>query len=214
LIGDGSDIRSEVDGTSVDSEGMRCRELLHLLTMVGAFITTPDIDDQVDPLDYSPNNSGRLDGTSVDEYGMLNEHLWRVFVLSKSKGAVLPMVRSQLDVLTVSLSQSRVLSTHRRLCELVSELLQLASEIFFDANKYTDAAHCYTLAATAGKEAGAFDLWARAMTRHAFIGMYERHFEKARVDAGGGRTPGAKKETNLCQRGIGFPLFRHRYSLV
>jgi tetratricopeptide (TPR) repeat protein len=65
------------------------------------------------------------------------------------------------------------------LCELVSELLQLAGEIFFDANKYTDAARCYTLAATAGKEAGAFDLWACAMTRHAFIGMYERHFEKA-----------------------------------
>lgn len=179
LIGDGSDIRSEVDGTSVDSEGMLCRELLHLLTMVGAFITTPDTDDQVDPLDYSTNNSGRLDGTCVDECGMLNEHLWRVFVLSKSKGAVLPMVRSQLDVLTVSLSQSRVLSTHRRLCELVSELLQLAGEIFFDANKYTDAAHCYTLAATAGREAGAFDLWACAMTRHAFIGMYERHFKKA-----------------------------------
>ncbi len=182
LIGDGSDIRPEADGTSVDSEDMmrrECRELLHLLTMVGALVATPDTDDQLDPLDYSANNSGRLDDIAVDEFGMLNEHLWRVFVLSKSKGVVLPMVRSQLDVLTVSLSQSRGLSTHQRLCELASELLQLAGEIFFDANKYTDAAYCYTLAATASKEAGAFDLWACAMTRHAFIGMYERHFEKA-----------------------------------
>lgn len=73
LIGDGSDIRPEADGASVDSEGTMCRELLHLLTMVEALITTPDADDQVDPLDYSPNNSGRLDGASVDEYGMLNE---------------------------------------------------------------------------------------------------------------------------------------------
>lgn len=177
LIGDDSDIRPETEGTSVDSEDM-VRELLHLLTMVGALVATPDTDDQLDPLAYSPNNSGRLDGIAVGEYRMLNEHLWRVFVLSKSKGVVLPLVRSQLDVLTVSLKQSRGLSTHQRLCELASELLQLAGEIFFDANKYTDAAHCYTLAATASKEAGAFDLWACAMTRHAFIDMYERRFEK------------------------------------
>jgi tetratricopeptide (TPR) repeat protein len=76
-------------------------------------------------------------------------------------------------------NQSRGISTHQRLCELASELLQLAGEIFFDANKYTDAAHCYALAATASKEADAFDLWACAMTRHAFIGMYERRFERA-----------------------------------
>lgn len=88
-------------------------------------------------------------------------------------------MRSQLDVLTASLSQSRGLPTHRRLCEQVSELLQLAGEIFFDTNRYTNAAYCYTLAATASKEAGAFDLWACAMTRHAFICIYERHFEKA-----------------------------------
>ncbi len=178
LIGDGSDIRPEADGTSVDSEDTVHRELSHLLTMVVALVTTPDADDQLDPLGYSPNNSGRLDGIALDKYGMLNEHLWRVFVLSKSKGAVFPLVRSQLDVLTVSLNQSRGLSAHQRLCELISGLLQLAGEIFFDANKYTDAAHCYTVAAIASKEAGAFDLWACAMARHAFIGMYERHFEK------------------------------------
>jgi DNA-binding XRE family transcriptional regulator len=178
LIGDGSDIRPEADGTSVDSEDMM-RELLHLFTIIEVLVTVPDTDGQLDLLGYSFNNSGRLDSMAVDDYAMLNEHLWRVFVLSKSKGAVLPLVRSQLDMLTVSLSQSRGLSTHQRLCELVSGILQLAGEIFFDANKYTDAAHCYTLAATASKEADAFDLWACAMTRHAFIGIYERRFEKA-----------------------------------
>lgn len=178
LIGDNSDSRPDTDGASVDSEEVIRRELLHLFVMVGVLVTTPDTDDQLDPLGYSPNNSGRFDGITVDEYELLNEHLWRVFVLSKSKGAVLPLVRSQLDVLMVSLDQSRGLSTHQRLCELTSGLLQLAGEIFFDANRYTDAAHCYALAATASKEAGAFDLWACAMTRHAFIGMYERRFEK------------------------------------
>ncbi len=178
LIGDNSDTRSDTDGASVDSEEIMRRELLHLFAMVGVLVTTPDTDGQLDPLGYCPNNSGRFGGVTIGEYGMLNEHLWRVFVLSKSKGAVLPLVRSQLDVLMVSLNQSRGLSTHQRLCELTSGLLQLAGEIFFDANKYTDAAHCYTLAATASKEACAFDLWACAMTRHAFIGMYERNFEK------------------------------------
>jgi hypothetical protein len=37
----------------------------------------------------------------------------------------------------------------------------------------------YTLAASAAKEAGAYDLWACAMTRHAFIGLYERRAESA-----------------------------------
>ncbi|MGH7931263.1 MAG: transcriptional regulator, partial [Candidatus Binatia bacterium] len=77
------------------------------------------------------------------------------------------------------MGQSRGLSTHQRLCELASELLQLAGEVFFDANRYIDAAHCYTLAAAASKEADAFDLWSCAMTRHAFIEIYERSFDKA-----------------------------------
>ena len=34
--------------------------------------------------------------------------------------------------------------------------------------------HCYTLAATASNEADAFDLWACAITRHAFIEMHEQ----------------------------------------
>ena len=61
----------------------------------------------------------------------------------------------------------------------MGELLQLAGEIFFDANKYSAAAHCYTLAATASNEADAFDLWACAVTCHAFVEMYERRFDKA-----------------------------------
>src|SRR5262245_15207500 len=43
----------------------------------------------------------------------------------------------------------------------------------------SDAAYCYNLAATSSKEADAFDLWACVMTRHAFIEMYERRFDKA-----------------------------------
>ncbi|MGH3869836.1 MAG: helix-turn-helix transcriptional regulator [Pseudonocardiaceae bacterium] len=153
-------------------------ELLGLLSMAGVLVAAPDLDDQLDSdrLDHFPPKVGPLDEVSVDESAVLNTHLWRVFVLSKRKRAVFPLVRSQLDALTMDLKKPRGLARHQRLCALASELLQLAGEIFFDANRYMDAAHCYTLATTASKEAGAFDLWACAMARHAFIEMYEGRF--------------------------------------
>jgi transcriptional regulator with XRE-family HTH domain len=163
------------------SDDIQRRELLRLLSMVGVLVTWPGTDDQLGShwLDCPSNDFGRLDDVTIDEYAMLNTHLWRVFVLSEFKAAVFPLVRNQLDALAASLSKPRGVAGHQRLCSLASELLQLAGEIFFDANRYTDAAHCYTLAATASKEAGALDLWACAMTRHAFIEIYERRFEEA-----------------------------------
>ena len=175
------------------SEDMMRRELLRLLSMAGVHVTMCGADGQRDRLDRSSLDLGRLDEVTVGEYAMLNEHLWRVFVLSKFKGTVLPLVRDQFDVLVASLNRSRGLPVHQRLCELTSELLQLAGEIFFDANEYSDAAHCYTLAAAASKEASAFDLWACAMTRHAFIEMYERRYDKA--------VPMLELAARLAQRG-------------
>lgn len=158
---------------------MRRRELLRLLSMIGVLIVTSFDDEQLNPSDHPSLSAGRLDDLSIDDYAALNDHLWRVFVLSQSKKAVLPLVRDQLDVLIIRLSRSRGISEHRRLCALASELLQLAGEIFFDANMYSDASYCYNLAATSSKEADAFDLWACAMTRHAFIEMYDHRFDKA-----------------------------------
>ncbi|MGH3972437.1 MAG: helix-turn-helix domain-containing protein, partial [Pseudonocardiaceae bacterium] len=175
------------------AEDMMRRELLRLLSMIGALLTMPDADEQLDQLDHLSTTSAQFDNLTIDDYAALNEHLWRVFVLSKSKGAVLPLVRDQFEALIFCLSRSPGISAHRRLCALVSELLQLTGEIFFDANKYSDAAYCYTLAATASKEARAFDLWACAMTRHAFIEMYERRFDKA--------APMLELAARLAQRG-------------
>lgn len=89
------------------------------------------------------------------------------------------MVRRQLDVLTGHLKCAQSESTHHRLCALAGDLFQLCGEILFDVNCYSEAAHCYALAAGACKEADAPDLWACAMTRHAFIGVYERRFDQA-----------------------------------
>jgi hypothetical protein len=61
----------------------------------------------------------------------------------------------------------------------MGDLFQLAGEIFLDASQYTSAAHCYTLAAEASKESGAFDLWACALTRHSFIAISEKQYGKA-----------------------------------
>ncbi|MQA27396.1 MAG: transcriptional regulator [Micromonosporaceae bacterium] len=120
-----------------------------------------------------------MDSTTVDEYATLNSHLWRVFVLSKSKSAALPLVRDQLEALTNALRHPHGPTMQQRLCALAGDLFQLTGEIYFDRDEYTSAAHCYTLAATACKEANEFDLWACAMTRHAFLGVYERQFGAA-----------------------------------
>lgn len=187
-------------------DDMMRRELLRLLSMIGVLIMTSCADEQLDHSDYPSFAASRLGNIAVDDYAALNDHLWRVFVLSKSKGAVLPLVRDQLDALIIGLSRSRGISEHRRLCALASELLQLAGEIFFDANMYSDAAYCYNLAATAGKEAGAFDLWACSMTRHAFIEIYERHFDKA--------APMLELAARLAQRGNGALSTRYWVSSV
>lgn len=152
-----------------EDDDMNRRELLQLLAVAGAHVALP-------PLDVADT---RPVPESVDEYAQLNVHLWQAFALSKSKRVVYPLVQQQLGVLTAELERPHGTTTHERLCMLAGDLFQLAGEIHFDANRYTDAANCYTLAASASKEANAYDLWACALTRHAFVGMYEERFATA-----------------------------------
>ena len=162
-------------------DDMNRRELLRVMSMAGTLLAMGAVQDDVDweRLDYFANPAHKLDGQAVEEFAALNAHLWRVFVLSRTKHVVFPLVRAQLDVLINSLERAAGPAIYRRLCELASSLFQLSGEIFFDGNQYTDAAHCYTLAATASREANTPDLWACALTRHAFIEVYERQFEKS-----------------------------------
>jgi hypothetical protein len=142
----------------------------------------------------------------VDQYEALNAHLWQVFGSSTSKRASFPLVRRQLDVLTAALQQSQDETTHRRLCGALGDLCQLAGELFFDESRYTDAAHCYEIAASASKEAGAFDLWACALVRHAFIAVYERRFDQA--------APVLELAGRLARRGDGMLSTRHWVEVV
>jgi hypothetical protein len=106
---------------------------------------------------------------------------------------MLPLVRSQLDVLTRQLQHAPSAAGREMFAGLLADLLQLAGEVSFDLNHYTDAAHCYTLAATASKEAGNRDLWACALTRQSFISVYERQF--------GAALPLLEAATRLADRG-------------
>jgi transcriptional regulator with XRE-family HTH domain/tetratricopeptide (TPR) repeat protein len=166
---------------SLEFDDMNRRELLRLMSMAGTLVAMSGIENGVDweRLAYFAGGQHQLDTAAVAEYGTLNGHLWRVFVLSKTKRHTYPLVREQLTVLVNALQRSHGAAVHRNLCALTADLFQLAGEILFDGNHYTEAAHCYTLASTASKEGDAFDLWACALTRHAFIGVYEEQFAKA-----------------------------------
>ncbi|MEV6671948.1 helix-turn-helix transcriptional regulator [Streptomyces sp. NPDC051162] len=158
-----------------DLDEMIRREFLRLLSMTSTLVALPR-----EGTAYALEEiASAAASTDVADYAALNSHLWQVFSLSRSKQAIFPIVREQLSSLNSSLRAARNEAAHRQLCAAAGDLFQLAGEIFFDSNRYTDAAHCYTLAASASKESGNHDLWACALTRHAFIGMYERQFTDA-----------------------------------
>lgn len=152
------------------------RKVMGLLALAGLYVGARPIDPQ--RLDYAAAHPGRIDSATIGDYAELNRHLWRVFVLSKSKATTFPLVRQQLEVLTNAVQHSPGAGFHAKLCALIGDLAQLAGEILFDGNRYTDASHCYAVAASASKEAGERDLWACAITRHAFIGLYEHEFKQ------------------------------------
>ncbi len=173
---------ARVDVTLAQQEDdVNRRELLRIMSMSGTLIAMSPVG-QLDweQLRASGERATQRAGAGlVRQYAGLNTELWQVYARSRSKRATFPLVREQLDVLTASLQRPNDLATHRRLCELTSELYQLAGEILFDGNRYTDAAQCYTLAVLASKEAESYDLWAAALIRHSFLSLYGHQFDKA-----------------------------------
>ncbi|MGW1677708.1 helix-turn-helix domain-containing protein [Saccharopolyspora sp. NPDC002376] len=153
------------------------RELLRLMTVTGSLLSIPAID--VDRVRHATANPRHLGVAAVDSYERLNAELWKKFAESRSKRDVLPAARQQLAALNDSLNEPQADDLRRRLCTLAGDLFQLCGEIFFDSDNYADAAHCYAEAAHISKEANEFDLWACAMTRHAFVNIYERQYRHA-----------------------------------
>lgn len=146
------------------------REFLRVLSMAGASLAMPAVD--VVPARH-------LSADTLDQYAEMNAHLWRVFGLATTKRHTLPLVRDQLSTLTAHLTEPQTDASHRRLCTLAGDLFQLAGEIHFDGNRYSDAAHAYTMAASASKEANAYDLWATAIVRHSYLSLAEHRPQHA-----------------------------------
>lgn len=164
-----------------DTSDMKRRELLRLLNMSGVLLSMPPDDGTIDWDRVSSLGQGRhlLDQTAVEELAAVNTRLWAAFGEADIKAAAATLVDQQLAALMTSLRRSHRTKVHERLCAVTADLLQLAGEIAFDASRHVDAAYCYSLAATASKEAAAYDLWACTMTRHAFISLYEREPRQA-----------------------------------
>ncbi|MER6912541.1 helix-turn-helix domain-containing protein [Streptomyces sp. NPDC000594] len=147
-----------------DDDDMKRRNVLGLLAVTGALVTLPGSDE-------APRGpTAALLETGEDPH----RGLWQVFTLSDSKRTVFPAVHTQLGILTKGLADAGTEAGRARLCVLTADLYQLAGELFFDANRYTDAAQCYTLAAHAAHAGGDDDLWACALTRHAYVELYAR----------------------------------------
>ncbi|MGP3926999.1 hypothetical protein [Streptomyces sp. 8N616] len=146
------------------------REFLRVIAVTGALAALPA--DEVEAL-----AEGVRRGASAD-FLRMNSHLWQVYQLARSKGSVYPIVREQLVALNTTLD-GRSDAEARVLCSAAGDLFQLAGELAFDSNRHMDAAASYTLAASASKEAGSFDLWACALVRHAYVEMSERQYNEA-----------------------------------
>ncbi len=167
--------------SSSEMDDLSRRQFIRLASLAGTLLAVPPAEGDLDweRMHYFDNRGRQPDNQTLEQYVSLHGQLWRTFASPDSRLATFRMAQRQLHVLTGHLERSPGQMTHRRLCALVGDLLQLAGEIFFDSNQYAEAANCYASAASAGKEAGAFDLWACAITRHAFVHVYERQFGRA-----------------------------------
>jgi transcriptional regulator with XRE-family HTH domain len=97
-------------------DAMNRRELLRLISMTGALLAVPGLDEQVDlgRLEHAAA-TGRMDLTAAAEHERLNVQLWQVFSRSQSKQAALPVVRKQLGVLKAALQHPQTSAVHRKL---------------------------------------------------------------------------------------------------
>ncbi|MGY1452150.1 helix-turn-helix transcriptional regulator [Streptomyces sp. SS8] len=163
-------VSSDNDYGPRDIDEMIRREFLRILTVAGAVTGLPA--EEVEALAESEQRR------SSGDFVRMNAHLWQVYQLARAKGSVYPVVRDQLATLTEALD-SRSGKEVQTLCSAAGDLFQLAGELAFDSNRYLDAATAYTLAASASKDAGAFDLWACSLTRHAYVDMYEGRYQEA-----------------------------------
>jgi transcriptional regulator with XRE-family HTH domain len=176
---------------SGEIDDMIRREFLRLMAVTGALTALGT--------DEAEAMAEAVERGSLGDFHRMNGHLWQVYQLARSKGSVTTIVRDQLAALNDALktSTSRQASA---LCEAAGDLMQLAGELAFDGNRYTDAAMAYTLAVSASSNARAFDLWACALVRHAYVDVYEKRFAEAAETLDVARKVAARGDSSLSTR--------------
>ncbi|MFG1795801.1 hypothetical protein [Nocardia sp. NPDC049149] len=162
---------------AMEINDMNRRELLRLLSISSAALASPPLD--WDRILAAADGFSRIDAATANEYASINHTLWASYSRAVTKAETFPAVREHLDAVLDGLLRARDDSVRRSMCALTGEVLQLAGEILLDNADYGTASHCYTLAAAFSKDAGAMDLWACAMTRHAYINLFDRQFSAA-----------------------------------
>jgi len=115
----------------------------------------------------------------MQSFEALNKHHWDLYLSAATKSLVLDGVLGQFKMLAQLLKEPHTSQMHQRLCQLSSDLSQLAGEIFFDRHEHDTAQTCYRFAMSTAKEAKSPDLWASAVVRSAFIPLYEKQYEEA-----------------------------------
>lgn len=193
---------SRFPGTPRDNDWQRDdvnrRELLRLMTATSTLLAIPAID--ADRVAHAVEHPRHLDPATLDDYERLNAELWQRFTTAQAKRDVFPDARHQLATLNRALNEPQRADLQQRLSTLAGDLFQLCGEIFFDCDSYEDAAHCYSEAAHASKEARDFDLWACAMTRHAFVNIYEQKYKDAAPLLGGAAQLAARGDSTRSTR--------------
>ncbi|MFX0574631.1 transcriptional regulator [Nocardia nepalensis] len=154
---------------------MNRRSLLSMLGVGSAVLATPVDWGRI----VAATRTGSVDATAAEHYTVINRALWQDYSAVETKAEMFAAVRGHLDKLIDGVRHARNNDVRTHLYELSSEALQLLGEILFDSDDYHAAASCYTLAASFGKEAAAHDLWACALTRHAYLGIYNHQYAAA-----------------------------------
>lgn len=156
---------------------MNRRELLRLLSIATTALVTPVVIDW-DRVD-SAAVSGRVDTNVLEQYADLNRVLWTNYGEAETKAMVFRAAREHLALLVDGLRGPSNAELRRHQLELIADVLQLTGEILLDSNHLSEAAHCYALSGTFASDARAYDLWACALTRHAYIGIFDNRFDDA-----------------------------------
>ncbi|MFI1930877.1 helix-turn-helix transcriptional regulator [Streptomyces sp. NPDC020330] len=173
-----------------DPDEMIRRAFLRILTVSGALTALP--------VDEAEALADGVRGGVPAAFTRMNSHLWQVYQLSRAKGAVYPVVRDQLAALNEAFADHR--GSTRPLLNAAADLFQLAGEVAFDANRYADASASYLLAASVSKDAQAYDLWACALVRHAYVDMSERRYRQAAQMLGAAERLAGRGDRNLSTR--------------